>query len=490
MNSKSRTSLFGILLAIVLLLFSLPAIKKVFEPSWTLEKFQSQSLTWKSCYTSYQCATLVVPVDYENIGKEVFHLQVLRHQATKPGSRIGAIVVNPGGPGGSGVDYAYGATEIVSTEINQRFDIVGFDPRGVASSEPFRCLDDKATDQYLASDGKADTPAQQAELINSSKVFAESCAKVAGSRLGHYSTLETAKDMELLRRALGEPKLNFLGKSYGTYLGTLYAALYPQYVGRFVLDGAIDPNVSIKEQNLVQAKGFDLALADFLKQSKKITLKDITTLITTAESHPLVSSSGRKLTPALIMIAIASSLYDNVEGWPELTAALLAAKNKNNPLPLLDLSDGYTNRDKSGHYQDNQNDISQVISCLDWKDSRSFAQMKADSAKFAQQAPIFGPFLAYAGLPCDYWQAPPVTPTMPLTKIAAPPILIIGVTKDPATPYQWAQALHNDFPDSILLTLVGEGHTGHNRGNSCIDSQVDKYFLTGKISTKSVVCNA
>lgn len=485
---SGKKLLFSLLFALLLIGFASPGIKNIFAKNWTLEQFQSQTLKWKSCGGSFECSTLTVPIDYNKLGKSVFHLQVLRHSATNPSKRLGAIVVNPGGPGGSGVDYAANAELVVSSAIYSRYDIVGFDPRGVNSSEPIRCQTDTQTDTFLANDGKADTPKQTQALISLSREFARLCAHVAGHNLGHYSTLEGAKDMELLRSALHETKLNYLGKSYGTYLGTLYAALYPNSMGRFVLDGAVDPNVSIRDQNLAQAVAFDLALHDFLTQQGKIKLAEIEKLIASAEIKPLASTSNRKVTPALIVTGIAASLYDNQNGWPQLAAALGQAITQHNGQLLLDLSDEYTHRDKSGQYLDNQNDISQIISCMDWRDPRSLAQIQPDVALFAKAAPVFGPFLAYAGLPCHYWAVPPLTLATPIRNLATPPLLVIGVTRDPATPYQWAQALHQDLKNSTLLTFNGDGHTGHNRGSSCIDSVVDSFFLTGKVPGQPLVC--
>ena len=491
MKSKSRYKvLFSLVLATALVLAIASPVKNLFQPLWTMKKFQEQKLTWKSCYTTFECSTLKVPVDYQKIGKSIFQLQVLRHKATNAKQRIGSLVVNPGGPGGSGVDYAFNAEYIVSSQIYSRYDIIGFDPRGVNSSEPIRCMTDKQTDDFLANDGTANTPKQEKSLTTAAIGLANDCARAAGKKLGHYSTFETAKDMELLRFALHESTLNYLGKSYGTFLGTLYASLYPKSMGRFVLDGAVDPNVSIRNQNLAQAIGFDQALQDFIHQEHTVTLAQILNLIAKTEVRPLPSTSKRLVTPALVVTGIASSLYDNKDGWPKLEAALRQAIETDNGQLLLDLADEYSHRDLNGHYVDNQNDISQIISCLDWKDARSLAVIRADRELFAKSAPVFGPFLTFAGLACHYWQAAPVTSPQTLRNLKTPSLLVIGVTKDPATPYEWALALHSDLPASTLLTFVGDGHTGYNRGSTCIDSAVDNFLLTGQTPPKSLVCTA
>jgi len=456
----------------------------------TIADYQKQKLTWSNCDKGIQCTTMQVPVDYKNIvPNESFSLFVLRHPATKSSERIGSLVVNPGGPGGSGVDYAFNWDTIISKAVSDKYDIVGFDERGVNHSQPVRCLNDAQEDAYLSNDGKVSGKASLAAAIASAKDFANKCAAAAGNRLGHYGTLDSARDMELLRGLIGEPKLNFMGKSYGTYLGTLYANSYPDHVGRMILDGAIDPKESVANQNIYQAKGFDLALKSYLAANPSITQSSITSLLDRLHTSPLTVGK-RKLTQALAITGIASGLYDNQTGWPQLTAALKDISSKNAGAKLLAMADDYNYRDTSGHYTSNQGDLQQIITCLDFVDSRSLTQIDADQAGFVKAAPVFGPYLGYAGLSCKFWRAPAKVTTdfTALNKVS--PVLVIGVTRDPATPYQWAVALHQDFRKSVLLTYDGDGHTGHNRGSSCIDSKVDAYMLTGAVPSGPVVCKA
>ncbi|NDF03401.1 MAG: alpha/beta fold hydrolase, partial [Actinobacteria bacterium] len=250
------------LLLIIAVFVSFPVYSKFnnSQKKWTLIDFQNQELKWQNCYGNFECSTLLVPVDYDKITNDVFHLKVIKFKATDQRQKLGALIVNPGGPGASAFDYAYNAENIVSAAIREKYDIVGFDQRGVGQSDPIRCLTDKETDEMLAGPMIADTPENQRKMIENAKFFANKCKKVAGNKLTHLSTLESAKDMELLRLALEEPKLNYLGKSYGTYLGTLYAFLYPTKVGKMILDGAIDPSMPIQKQNLAQAIGFELSL--------------------------------------------------------------------------------------------------------------------------------------------------------------------------------------------------------------------------------------
>ena len=424
-------------------------------------------------------------MDYAAIDKNIFTLSVVRHLASDKNRRIGTLFVNPGGPGGSAINYASHAPQIVSKAITSRYDILGIDPRGVGKSEPARCLTDKQEDIYIGADTAVFTKNDLNFLVKEAKSFANACAKATGIKIGHYGSVDAARDMELLRVILKEPKVNYLGKSYGTLIGTLYAALYPKRVGKFVLDGAIDPNATNGEQTLTQAIGFDTALLDYIKKNNDFSQKEIIAFLNSLHSKPLELPSGRQLTSSLAIIGIASSLYDNQTGWPSLRDALNEAINKANPRPLIDLADAYNLRDANGHFS-NENDIAEIISCLDLAEPRTVAQMTKDGIVMKAKAPVFGPFLTYAGLACKYWDhSASKKPAM--TKIATTPLIVIGVTKDPATPYAWSKKLATIFPSSTLITFKGEGHTGHNRGSDCVDSRVDSYLLGGPVG-KNLIC--
>jgi pimeloyl-ACP methyl ester carboxylesterase len=486
MSLKYKTVLLG--LGILIFLGAAVIVTNNNSKAWGLKDYNSQKLDWQNCYGDFQCSSFKVPIDYEDMDNKNFVLKVLKHSALDKADKLGSIVVNPGGPGGSAVHYAFNAKYIVSDALLAKYDIVGFDSRGINNSEEIRCLTDAEEDNFLNADASDGKPQSIADLVAISKDFAVKCAESAGAKLGHVSTLEAAKDMEILRNLLNEDKLNFLGKSYGTYLGTLYASLFPKSVGRMVLDGAVDPSSSLREQQIAQAVGFDQALNNYLASQNKFNLADIQTLIMNSKSNPMEDSSGRKATQSLVITAIAQSLYDPNEGWRELSKLLSKAITKEDPLGIFKLADSYNSRDKSGSYYSNQNDIAIMITCLDWQEPRTVEQMGSDRDAFIKVAPVFGQFLNFAGLPCKYWKAKPQLPKTQLTKIITSPIIIIGVTEDPATPYVWSQNLAKVFPNSKLLTLRGEGHTGHNQGNKCVDSAVDSYYLTGKIRTSALIC--
>lgn len=470
---RTKLCTFGALI-ITLSLFS-PATTNAATTKATLTTYQSQKLNWKSCGSDLQCTTVKVPVDYEAIDGNSFTLAVVRHLASDKKNKVGTLFVNPGGPGGSAYNYAAAASQIVSKKIVQRFDILGFDPRGVGRSQPTRCLTDKEEDKYIAADTAVLTKADLNALLAAAKYFASACEKAAGAKIGHFGSLEAAKDMNLIRTLLKEPKLNYLGKSYGTFLGTLYAALYPTTVGKFVLDGAIDPNATNAEMNLTQAVGFETALLDYSKKTKIFSQDDIVAFLNSLRTKPMSLPNGRRLTPSIAIIAIASTLYENTSGWPDLTKALDAAINNEDARPLFDLADAYNMRDANGRYS-TENDMAQIISCLDLAEPRTVAQMTQSGIAMKKKAPVFGPYLTYAGLTCKYWKHPvSKKPAMKIIKTA--PVIIIGVSKDPATPYAWAVNLHKIFTGSTLITFNGDGHTGHNRGSSCVDNRVDSYLL-------------
>ena len=485
----------AVVLTSILLLTSCAAAEP--EPLPSLSQYQTQELKWRDCYGNYQCSSLLVPIDYADLSVGAFSLALLRYQALDQDRRIGSLVVNPGGPGSSGVDYAYSAEYIVSPEILERFDIVGFDPRGVGESAAIKCLNDAETDASFAADPNPDDEAEFALFISDARDYFAKCSENT-EHLTNYSTLNSARDLEILRSALGDEQLNFLGKSYGTYLGTLYAELFPESVGRFVLDGAVDPNSNNREAVLGQAIGFESALNAFISNclnSSSCALtgdlqsarNQVIDLLTNTAITPLESKSGREVTEGLVLLGIASALYDSESGWPVLRDAFKEA-TLGSGTSFLTLADQYAGRQENGKYLSNENDALQVISCLDQNELETVSTFKKGVAEFAKRAPIFGPYLAYAGLACRYFPNLSSVEQIEIKSLKTKPILIVGTTRDPATPYKWAQSLAKIFEGSILITLDGDGHAGHGRGSTCVDSAVDRYLLTGAMPKSELFC--
>ncbi len=482
---------------------STPGVEK---PLSDLAAYENQKLDWSTCYDDFECTDLRVPIDYADLTVGTFKLAVLRYKAQDQKNRIGSLIVNPGGPGGSGVDYAYNAEYVFDPDVLDRYDIVGFDPRGVDRSAPIECLTDEETDANYASDAKPDTEEELQKALADSEDFIKKCEE-KNEFLTHYSTAESARDMDILRAALGDKKINFFGKSYGTYLGTLYAQFFPDKVGRMVLDGALDPNISILEQNISQAVGFDEALEAFLadcaKQddcplpaNRQEATAAIIALFTTAATNPLprktkVENDDRVATESLIVLGTASALYDDADGWPKLRTAILEGQRGFGDT-FLDLADQYSGRSSDGTYASNELDSGAIIDCLDWPDTRSIEQTKAEAQRFTDRAPVFGPYLAYTNIACKFLTPPTkdklTRTTNKITSIKTAPILVIGTTRDPATPYDWAVGLHKIFTTSKLISLDADGHTGQGRGSACVDNAVDSYLLQGKTPKKNLTC--
>jgi pimeloyl-ACP methyl ester carboxylesterase len=474
------------LLAISLLSYTQP------QPDYptTLKGYYEQKVDWQNCYENYQCTELLVPIDYTNLSTGTFKISVLKYPTTNK-KKLGSLIVNPGGPGGSGVDYAYAAEYLFSPAILDAYDIVGFDPRGVSRSEPIICLTDKELDANYASDAKPDNEKEFAQTLIESKKFIQECEK-KNKHLTSFSTANAARDMDILRQAVGDKQLNYLGKSYGTFLGTLYAQFFPDKVGRMVLDGAVDPTISDFQQSLTQAIGFDKAFAAFaadcnkqsdcpLPKEKDAAIATMKQLFNQAAKKPLKTKNNRLLSESSMVLGTASALYDSVTGWPDLRTAISEAK-KGESKTFLKLADEYTGRLEDGSYRSNEFDSAAIIDCLDFTDTRSIKEMKKDAQTFTKQAPLFGPYLAYSGLGCKYFDTPNATKISPTR--TANPIVVIGTTGDPATPYQWAQGLNKILTNSVLISLTGDGHTGQGQGNTCVDGQVNRYLKQGEYPTQ------
>ena len=455
------------------------------ETPTTLAAYYSQVLQWQSCYENYQCADLLVPIDYTELKTGTFQISVLKYPTTSE-KKLGSLIVNPGGPGGSGVDYAYAAEYLFSPAILKAYDIVGFDPRGVGRSEPIVCLSDKELDANYASDSKPDNEQEFAQILIESKKFIQQCEE-KNKHLTSFSTANAARDMDILRQVIGDKQLNYMGKSYGTFLGTLYAQFFPGKVGHMVLDGAVDPTISNFQQGLTQAVAFDKAFAAFaadcntrsncpLPKDKSAAIAEMKKILSQLSDKP-----NKRLSESLVLLGVAAALYDSATGWPKLRAAITEVK-KGKAGKFLALADEYTGRTEEGDYTTNEFDSGAIIDCLDFTDARSVKQMKEDAKVFAEQAPLFGPYLAYGGLVCQYFETPKATEVVP-TKTANP-VVIIGTTGDPATPYEWAQGLHRILTNSVLISLTGQGHTGQGQGNACVDDQVDAFYLESKTPSR------
>ncbi|MFD3561967.1 alpha/beta hydrolase [Streptomyces sp. NPDC058686] len=459
-----------------------------------LSAYYGQSLAWRDCgVPGFQCATMKAPLDYEKPEAGDIKLAVARKKATGPGTRLGSLLVNPGGPGGSAIGYlqSYAALGYPAA-VRARYDMVAVDPRGVARSEPVKCLDGKQMDAYAQTDVTPDDQAETNELSAAFKKFAAGCETRSGEVLPHVSTVEAARDMDVLRAALGDEKLTYVGASYGTFLGATYAGLYPKRVGRLVLDGAMDPSLSSQEMNRDQTAGFETAFQSFAKDCVRRSDCPLGTgsaadagarleaFFADLDRTPIPTGdpSGRKLGEALGTTGVIAAMYD--EGaWPQLRSALSSAIKDKDGSGLLALSDSYYERDGDGTYA-NLMAANAAVNCLDLPPSfKSPDDVKAALPSFEKASPVFGDGLAWSALNCAYWPVKATGEAHRIEAKGAAPIVVVGTTRDPATPYRWAQALAGQLESGTLLTYEGDGHTAYGRGSACIDSTINAYLVDG-----------
>ncbi|MGH8893903.1 MAG: alpha/beta hydrolase [Actinomycetes bacterium] len=460
-----------------------------------LARFYDQSLRWRDCRDGFECSRLEVPVDYGTPAGRTISVAVVRLPAS--GEAKGALVLNPGGPGGSGVDYARAAEAVVSRAVRDRYDIVGFDPRGVARSAPLSCLTDEQLDAFLAIDGSPDDPGEEQALDREWRKLGQGCAARRPLLTAHVGTRDVARDLDVLRAALGERRLKYLGKSYGTYIGTTYAELFPRRVGRFVLDGQLDPAASGAEIAFGQAAGFHRAfrafLADCVERSScplsggvDAAQAQVSQLLDAVDADPLRGERGRPVTQALAVLGVAAALYD--EGsWPLLREAIAEAR-RGDGSTFLGLADHYSDRGPDGTYTTNAVEALYAVNCLDRPEAATLDEFRAAAERAEAASPLFGAFIAWGGLPCASWPAPPQGTPHPVAAEGARPILVVGTTRDPATPYEWARSVARRLENGRLLTLVGDGHTAYRQGSSCIDRAVDRYLLDGKLPARGTRC--
>ncbi|MEW1996202.1 alpha/beta hydrolase [Streptomyces coelicoflavus] len=471
-----------------------------------LSPYYEQKLAWRDCgVPGFQCATMKAPLDYAEPADGDVRLAVARKKATGPGKRLGSLLVNPGGPGGSAIGYLQQYAGIgYPAEVRAQYDMVAVDPRGVARSEPVECLDGREMDAYTQTDVTPDDAGETDELVDAYKEFAEGCGADAPKLLRHVSTVEAARDMDVLRAVLGDEKLTYVGASYGTFLGATYAGLFPDRTGRLVLDGAMDPSLPARRLNLEQTAGFETAFQSFAKDcvqqpdcplgDKDTTPdqvgKNLKSFFDDLDAKPLPAgdADGRKLTESLATTGVIAAMYD--EGaWQQLRESLTSAIKEKDGAGLLILSDSYFEREADGGYS-NLMFANAAVNCLDLPAAFSSPdEVRAALPDFEKASPVFGEGLAWSSLNCTYWPVKPTGEPHRIEAAGATPIVVVGTTRDPATPYRWAEALSDQLSSGRLLTYEGDGHTAYGRGSSCIDAAINTYLLTGTAPKDGTRCS-
>jgi pimeloyl-ACP methyl ester carboxylesterase len=463
-----------------------------------LRPFYGQTVRWTPCNSTFECAKVKAPLDWSDPAKASIELAIIRHKASD-GTPIGSLLVNPGGPGASGVELIRDSLDYaVGTKLANAYDVVGFDPRGVGESTAVKCFGPTQMDAYLFDIPKSprNTPAWKAEILAAAKTFGDACKANSGGILPYITTVNAARDLDLLRGVLGDAKLNYLGYSYGTFLGATYAKLYPKRVGRFVLDGALDPSVSGLDVSVSQGLGFEAALRSYLQYclgakgcpfsgTVDDAMADVGTLLASVDRAPERNSDGRMLGADSLVTAIVAALYSQ-DSWPYLTQAFTGVL-KGNPSAAFQLVDFYYNRN-DGEYSDNSTEAFNAYNCMDYPDDATPAQLADAMATLAAQAPVIAPYWSTDVNTCDVWPYKATGVREKINADGAGPIVVLGTTGDPATPYAWAVSLAKQLSSGVLLTRVGQGHTGFNKGNSCIDNAVNSYFLAGTVPTNGLRC--
>ncbi|MET8677287.1 alpha/beta hydrolase [Streptomyces sp. NPDC004647] len=480
---------------------------KVLEPLPTaipagLKPYYEQKLRWRACGAEgFECATMKAPLDYDDpdAGEEV-GLAVSRVAATGPGERLGSLLVNPGGPGSSAVGYLQNYAGIgYPAPVRAQYDIVAIDPRGVARSEPVTCLSDKDMDAYTQVDQTPDDQNETDELVGSFKKFAKGCDNRSGEVLDHVSTVESARDMDVLRAALGDKKLTYVGASYGTFLGATYAGLFPGRSGRLVLDGAMDPSLPALRLNRDQTAGFETAFTAFAEdcvgredcplgsKSAQDASRRLQDFFRKLDMAPVQTGESRELGEALGTTAVISAMYD--EGaWLELRSALQSAMDGDGAA-LLRLADRYYERDSDGSYA-NLMFANPAVNCLDLPASFGGPDdVRRELPSFRKASPVFGTGFAWAAMNCTYWPVKAAGEPNRIEAKGAPPIVVVGTTRDPATPYVWARGLADQLSSGSLLTYEGDGHTAYVRGSDCIDTAINTYLLEGRAPADGKRCS-
>ena len=463
---------------------------------------------------TFSCAVITVPLDYANPKGETISIAVKKRAATG-GHAQGALFINPGGPGDSGVSFAERAGNAFSPDLLSAYDIIGFDPRGVGSSTAITCSSDDDSSSSPAEPSATGTPSAGSTLSagtasggESYEEWAESTrqsfqelSKQCGSNtepaalLDHVDTVSAARDLDILRALAGQEKLNYLGFSYGTYLASVYAETFPGNTGRMVLDGAIDPSLSLAEQGLGQAKGFEQALRTYVDYCQNSTgcplsggtdagVQQIRDLITSANSTPLATGDpNRTVTGADIVTALSEYLYTTEQNWEPLNKALDQAINHRDGSAFV------ASEEQDTSSKDDGGGAFQAVTCLDYPVEGDKTTWAAQYEQAQREAPVFGNTAVGMDLVCSVWGHNGTRKPTQIHARGAAPILVVGTTGDPATPYAWSKSLAEQLDSGQLLTWEGNGHTAYGGDASCVNDAVDAYLISGTMPEKGLTCH-
>jgi pimeloyl-ACP methyl ester carboxylesterase len=476
----------------------------------SLQDFYDQKPVWSDCEgnnTNARCGFIQVPLNWSKPDGGGINLAVAINPAKDPNNSP-YLLMNPGGPGSSGREWVTDYLESLGTaELRNSYNIVGFDPRGVGSSTAIKCFDDKKMKSFLYDSSPFEYGS--ADDLNYSKSsiaeFGAACLKNTGELLAHVDTSSAAKDMDIIRAVLGSEKLNYLGFSYGTLLGSTYASYFPENVGRFVLDGVVDPTSTPSEDSISQLVGFESAMRSYLKDCLEnasdcpfsgsvdsAMAKVGKDFLNVLEKKPFYTSEkNRTLTLSSGFTGMIAALYSK-NSWQYLTQAFNEFWDVSNPdgRVFLVLADSYFSYDAgTAKFTGNSNEAFKAISCIDGRESDNPEKMKLQNELASKTSKVFGRYWQYGGLACYQWPFGVVTAPTDYSAKGAPTMMVIGTTNDPATPYAQAKHFAREVLDkAFLLTYDGEGHTAYGSSNSCVANTVDDFLIKGKLPLKEKTC--
>jgi pimeloyl-ACP methyl ester carboxylesterase len=446
-------------------------------------------LAWTPCNGSLQCATLTVPLDYAAPTGPTIGIAVARHLAQVPSARIGSLVINPGGPGVSGIDDFNNELSVLTPELRDDFDIVTFDPRGVQRSDPVTCGESTSVPTGSLPNPVPPNAAAQKALVDGMRQFGDACEKASSTVLAHVGTVDVARDLERLRIALGDPGLTFMGQSYGTLLGLTYAQMFPTHVRAMALDSVIDPSLSLIDMTLGQAKGFEQELQAFFAWCASASCAwkpagdptaSLLAQIAKSTVSPVPAGNGRSAGPGELYDALLDGLYSTSD-YTRLANALAQDANGYGGA-VVAMSDAYNTNGST-----NGSDAGEAVDCLDHPAPKGLTAYNRLQFEFASVAPVFGPLLAWGQAACWQWPAAPTRTVAPVRAVGAPPILLIGTTNDPATPYAWAVNVAKDLAQGVLLTRNGSDHVAYFY-SPCVRAAVQSYLVSGITPPVGTTC--
>ena len=466
-----------------------------------LAAFYTQAVDWKPCEGSpaHECTRIEVPVDYAEPDGDTFEVALRKVPALDPSKKVGTLFLNPGGPGASGLEYAQFSSFVFSKAVRTAYDVVGFDPRGIGQSDAVTCLSDEDMDLLFENDPTPDDDAERAKLLGDANAITERCAKAGGERALHLSSTEVARDLDVMRALVGDERLNFFGVSYGTFLGALYADLFPERVGRFVLDSAVSPNQTDQQELGYDVQGFESSMDAFIEWC--VSRDDcalgtdadgardrIAALLDDVDRRPLETSRGdiESIGEGWLGFAIFMCLYSE-DYWPTLNKGLAEAFEGRGDI-LLAHAMTIVGRSTSGEYGAGSYLQAMIpVRCADWPSS-SLEELATQSRRARTEHPLWSRMTGLQYDNCGTWPGEVRKPSGTTLGKGAAPIIVIGNLRDPATPIGGTKQLAADLASGILVTSDHDGHGTYYAGNPCVDSIVDGYLVKGSVPASDQAC--